>query len=400
MLLTNGFGMTQSTRCSCLIMGLGLLTLPLSQLEAAVIHLRQSVAVSDPVVRLGHIARIEHPDSQTAQRLRGLPLAPAPLNGRTITIKAARVSDHLAAVGLKVDRIQFAGTHSTLVSRRQQSPHKSDRPQTPSFVSPRLRKARTVIGRAIELRLQQKSLNWMLIHDSLLLPDTLVTELLSADPRTIEIAGGRLPLDAIQTLQISYHGVDGQFRTTTINCRLCPATTVWKMGASVRRGQPISRSDLVPEHKQSGTGRIVDVNQVVGQIATRTLHPGAQLKPSDVRKAKLIKTGDLVTVTSQVGGISVQTEMKARSTGSSGESVTLETLDRRTRIRAVVTGQRTAEIPPQRNPELSGLRVLQTPNTAALADQPSPSTRTARSATRTLRTTQTSQSRFQKGFQK
>ncbi|MEO2030863.1 MAG: flagellar basal body P-ring formation chaperone FlgA, partial [Planctomycetaceae bacterium] len=157
------------------------------------------------------------------------------------------------------------------------------------------------------------------------------------------------------------------------------------------------RSDLVPDRQRSAAGRIANVNQVVGQIATRTLHRGAKIKPSDVRQAKLVKSGDLVTVTSRIGGISVQTEMKARSTGSQGESVTLETLDRRKRIQAIVTGQRLAEITTRRTPEMSGLRVLQPPTTTGINANQSETTRTSRSATRALRTTQTLQSRFQKG---
>lgn len=379
-----------------LLVGLIVLATHLAPVDAAVIHLRESVAVSESIVRLGHIARIEHDDPQIAHRLRTLPLAPTPVNGRSLAIDAASITRRLSAARLNTAGIQFGGSPSTLVARSRQA---TDRSQPRPTVSIRLRKARAIVGGAIEERLKQKSLDWMLIHESLKLNDALVSEILVADPRTIEIAGGQLPLDAPQRLQITYRTLNGPVRQTTAVCRLCPTTTVWQVDSSVRRGETILRSDLVPDRQRSAAGRIVDVNQVVGKIATRTLHRGARVKPSDVRKAKLVKTGDLVTVTSSVGGISVETEMKARGVGGEGDSITLESLDRRNRVQAMITGPRTAEVATRPAPEISGLRVLQSVPTTDPDPTRSATPRASRSATRALRTTQTSQSRFQKGIQ-
>jgi len=378
-----------------LLPALVLLAAHLAPVDAAIIHLRQSVAVSEPIVRLGHIAHIEHHDPQIEQRLRRLPLAPTPVDGRRLAIDPASITRRMSAAGLRGDGIPFSGSPATQVSRGRQTTEGS---QPRPTVSLRLRKARAIVGGAIEKRLKQKSLDWMLIHESLKLNDAVVSEILVADPRTIEIAGGQLPLDAPQRLQITYRTAKDSVRSTTAVCRLCPTTTVWQVDSSVRRGETIRRSDLVPDRQRSAAGRIVDVNQVVGKIATRTLNRGAKIKPSDVRKAKLVKSGDLVTVTSSVGGISVETEMKARGSGGAGDSISLESLDRRNRVQAMITGPRTAEVATRNAPEISGLRVLQSPPTADSDPTRSETPRASRSATRALRTTQTSQSRFQKGI--
>ena len=112
---------------------------------------------------------------------------------------------------------------------------------------------------------------------------------------------------------------------------------------TVARGQVLKASDLV-WRQSKGNGRTFQrMEEVMNKETTRTLRPGVPILAGDVRKIPLIRNNDIVTVYARKPGLSVEWQLKARSEGAMGDTVTLVTLDGREKVLARVTGYHEAE---------------------------------------------------------
>ena len=90
---------------------------------------------------------------------------------------------------------------------------------------------------------------------------------------------------------------------------------------------------------------MADLYQAIGQRAKRFIRPATVLDPRDLERVPLVKRGQLVTVWSAVGGVTVQTAAKAAEPGGYGDAVELRDAQRRgRRLIGVVTGPRQVEL--------------------------------------------------------
>lgn len=90
-----------------------------------------------------------------------------------------------------------------------------------------------------------------------------------------------------------------------------------------------------------------DADAVIGLAAKRPLREGAAVQSRDVAAAQVIKTGDLVTITYEDGGISLSLQGKAMAAAATGDLFAVQNTLSKKIIQAVATGPGSAAVGPQ-----------------------------------------------------
>ena len=90
-----------------------------------------------------------------------------------------------------------------------------------------------------------------------------------------------------------------------------------------------------------------DADAVIGLAAKRPLREGAAVQSRDVAAAQVIKTGDLVTITYDDGGISLSLQGKAMGAAATGDLFAVQNTLSKKIIQAVATGPGFAAVGPQ-----------------------------------------------------
>jgi len=92
----------------------------------------------------------------------------------------------------------------------------------------------------------------------------------------------------------------------------------------IKKGAVIKPSDLKvakPEHRNTNESYAARVDQVVGKIATHTLHPNRPIALRHIREEYGVERGDKVMVRTSVGSIRVTMKGEAMENGSVGERI-------------------------------------------------------------------------------
>lgn len=90
-----------------------------------------------------------------------------------------------------------------------------------------------------------------------------------------------------------------------------------------------------------------DADAIIGLAAKRPLREGAAASTRDVSAPQVIKSGDLVTVTYDDGGISLSLQGKAMAAATTGEVFAVQNPLSKKIIQAVATGPGSAAVGPQ-----------------------------------------------------
>jgi flagellar basal body P-ring formation protein FlgA len=90
-----------------------------------------------------------------------------------------------------------------------------------------------------------------------------------------------------------------------------------------------------------------DSDAVIGLAAKRPLREGAAVSLRDVAAAQVIKSGDLVTITYDDGGISLSLQGKAMAAAATGDVFAVQNTLSKKIIQAVATGPGSAAVGPQ-----------------------------------------------------
>jgi len=103
-------------------------------------------------------------------------------------------------------------------------------------------------------------------------------------------------------------------RVVTI-CEIRPQPDVLAIKFNVPRGHVIKTSDLVWKQVETIQDTFTQWQDVVGMETIRPLRLNEVLHAKDVHAIPLVRSNEIVTVFSRVGGIVVKRQMKARATG-------------------------------------------------------------------------------------
>ncbi|MBA4011286.1 MAG: flagella basal body P-ring formation protein FlgA [Phenylobacterium sp.] len=89
-----------------------------------------------------------------------------------------------------------------------------------------------------------------------------------------------------------------------------------------------------------------DAEAIIGLAAKRPLRAGAAVSARDVSAPQVIKSGDLITVTYEDGGISLVLQGKAMSAASLGDTLAVQNVTSKKVIQAVASGPGQAVVGP------------------------------------------------------
>lgn len=90
-----------------------------------------------------------------------------------------------------------------------------------------------------------------------------------------------------------------------------------------------------------------DADAVIGMATKRPLREGAAVQGRDVGAAQVIKSGDLITITYNDGGISLSLQGKAMAAAATGDVFAVQNTLSKKIIQAVATGPGSAAVGPQ-----------------------------------------------------
>lgn len=111
----------------------------------------------------------------------------------------------------------------------------------------------------------------------------------------------------------------------------------------VREGQPIEPGLLgtvwVPE-SQLPPDVVLAADMVQGLEAERRLAPGRPIRQGDLRPARLVRKGEIVTLIFQRGPIELTTQARALQDGAEGERIRAVNLDSERPVSGLVVGRR------------------------------------------------------------
>lgn len=89
-----------------------------------------------------------------------------------------------------------------------------------------------------------------------------------------------------------------------------------------------------------------DADAVIGLVAKRPLREGAVVSARDVAAAQVVKLGEAVTVTWEADGVSLAMQAKAMTGGAVGETISVQNLNSKKILQAVVSGPGQAAVGP------------------------------------------------------
>lgn len=124
--------------------------------------------------------------------------------------------------------------------------------------------------------------------------------------------------------------------------------TVVTVKRAVQRNQTLTAEDVAAETRwmtQRQGDEIGSVDEVVGQVAARTIRAGTALGRNDIRPELMVRRGQRVAVRAISGGLVVQTLARAQEDGGLGQLIEVRNDQTRERFSVKITGPRQAVMP-------------------------------------------------------
>jgi len=89
---------------------------------------------------------------------------------------------------------------------------------------------------------------------------------------------------------------------------------------------------------------LTTLDQAIGMEARRRFNAGSRILRNQLRKPRKVLRGETVTIFARTGGISVKTYATARQDGALGDLIQVESLDKKERYTAHISGRRELEV--------------------------------------------------------
>ena len=313
------------------------------------VELKPSVAPAGSVVTVGEAATLT-PDSPAdalaAQRLRSVPLAPAPAAGRSAVVTAAAVRTRAEAGGF---RVTLAGADAVTLRSPRLAPAPVARPAGPSRRDRDW--AESFAAAAVARALERSGAAPM--HAELALHNDAVALLADRRPDACDVADLAPVPGVAQTVSLRWLDAADRVVAVPAALRLSPPRLVPVLTEPVPRGTPVAASQVAwepaPHAAAADPAAAANAPTPADRFAptgeaTRDLPAGARLTDRDVRPTPLVRANQVVTVETSAGGVRVTRSLKAQRNGVLGETVPLTVPGSRDRLFARVVGNRRAVI--------------------------------------------------------
>lgn len=317
---------------------------------AAELRFKSAATVSEAIVRLDDVAEITA-EPELTRRLAAVTLAPAPSSGRTLNLTYEMVSARLAALGIDVSQVQFSGKSTVRVTAAKPEvvpvAHTTPAPELPNRMSDATER---MLGKAISAYLAKADPSLVRMVAQVTLTREQTPLFVAARKEDLLVTGGKAPWSQPQWFRVSCKDRRGKSQATDVYCKLVPMPYLLQAARALRTGEVLTAQDVKRVQVETTTATrnppLEDESLIVGRQLQRSVAAGDIFYEGDVRPVQLVSRGDIVTVTSRVGGVTVSMEAKALSSGAQGELVELATLNNRGKLVGRVVGFHELEVQP------------------------------------------------------
>ncbi|MBX3421110.1 MAG: flagellar basal body P-ring formation protein FlgA [Pirellulaceae bacterium] len=331
----------RSAAIACLMLILCALASPQSCTATDQILMRfyTDPTIAGDIVRLKDLVEIVAGSSESLDKLKEMPLGPAPRPGTMQTWQRSDVVQHLELRGVHPKSIRWTGKDSTSLQGIEAAGAVDANSLTPAFVDQRIAQtARTNVTTAIKEYLNLRSHNRTDWRVELELPGQYLKTLQSRG-NLISVSGGQAPWTGPQdlVLQIKQHGKVLSLPIQAI-VELPPQVVV--ASGPLRRDQFLTEEMLsyapLPTNIQDQKC-FTDIQQLVGKQLRRSVSTNQPLTEELVGDPIVVQRNELVEVESISGAVVVRTSAKSLGAGSVGQLIDIE-LHNRKRLMATVMG--------------------------------------------------------------
>lgn len=308
-----------------------------SSSDAASLALRHKSQHRGAMIYLGDVADISAEKRSELENLKTTVLMPAPAPGTHQFLSRAQVRDLLVSQGINVQRLTISGAPT--IELGQPLP----RAKEPEVETPN--RSRSQIVEEVEaavleyLSLKTGHDRWRVAIDfdapSFLQAANTIQE--------ISISGGRRPWTGRQMLKLTE---GDSLKAVPLWANITKINEVVVAVRDIPRGNLIRATDLevrLVEGSISNTA-VESISQVIGMEATRPIRSDQPILTNHVSAPLQVQRGETVTVFARTQGISVRTFAIAKQDGAMGELIQVETLDKKDRYAARVSGRRELEV--------------------------------------------------------
>ncbi|GAB6164473.1 hypothetical protein JCM19992_04730 [Thermostilla marina] len=310
--------------------------------RAAEILLRPTAVCRRSAVTLGDVAEIRDADTTVAENLSQTVLVPAPAPGERRFLTRRQVEEVLVVRGLDMRAHRIDGANMIEVTR----PAVVNTSAVQSISQAVASRAKRLVEEAVARYLAETtgesgwdvSCRFDANHAALL-----------ADPHSqITVRGGTPPYAGAQRFDLVIDNPAGR-GTIPVVAEIAPRRAVVVAVRSLPRGAIIRREDVaLTRDVDANTAADPDVcrslDEVVGKEAATAIGQNRILSRRDVRLPVLVRRNDVVTVYVRASGIRIRTVGRAADEGSQGDLVEVESLDRKRRFYARVSGFQEVEV--------------------------------------------------------
>lgn len=339
---------------------------------AVEVRLRERVVTNSPLVRLGDVADLTLADNQQRELLAAITVMPAPAPGTQRFVSRQTIEELLVVHGVEPWDVRFTGSSQVTIERASEINNTPEGSQSNAVVTRLNRHAAILAGQAEEatsIKLEEARAKLLREELNRLITAYLNTKcddvgqwrvgcevadrhlaVLNAATSPPVCSGGAAPWTGRQRFLVSFQTRNGATQIPVYADVAIASRPIVVAARPVERGAIITAADVELRNTDltaSGSLRrpaIVAVGDAIGMEVRHAIRAGEPLFLDQLRSPVVVKRGEVITVTSQAGGIRVRTTARARQDAAVGELVQVESLETRERYDVRVTGPREATI--------------------------------------------------------
>lgn len=308
--------------------------------RGATVLLHERARFEGAVIYLGDIADISAATTSEVHDLSTTPLIPAPPVGSQEFLRANQIRELLISRGVDPRELSITGAAVVEISNTPNQKAANRAEPIPHLAPEEIEAA---VSAAIERYLVAETGHqaWEI---ALSLSEANFRNLAKLGLE-ITASAGRSPWTGPQRFQITAPGAGNAFLVNAKIERLQDTVVALR---KIQQGDLIGVAD-VEVRLQGGnlpTNTITALDQVLGKEALRAIAPETILQSGQLRSPLQVQRGETVEVYARSGGITVKTFAVVKQDGSLGDLVQVETLDRKEKFAARVTGWKQLDVLP------------------------------------------------------
>lgn len=337
----------QKLLVGCIVAG-SLLTATVG--SAATIRIKDQATVSGTIIHLGDVADIADRDAKNREMLEKIELGPAPPTGSESRLDYAAIRSRLKSLGVDMSQLNFSGRSIVRVSR---SGRTASQIQLTSFNPVRRnvkvstwqqQRAEKLVSEAIAQFLRRRAPELGSVNVSVEIEPEDVADVMAAARGEYAIQQAKEPWLGTQNLVVAYLDQKENLHKAKVECTISRKPLVWAARYPLQRGQTIQLTDLVRKQVDEVGDGFTEIERLVGQEVSRPISRDTVLNSRDIRRKIVVRSNDLVRVTSRRGSLVITRVMKARKSGAVGDMISVVELNGRGELVVRVTDNSQAEV--------------------------------------------------------